>query len=66
MTTLQYSYSPKQLKHDYICHDHQCLASECGCLDELLRKICPVHEVEMVSTAMGMYCPYCEFPGWGD
>lgn len=45
--------------HDFVCDDHQCLASECGCLEERQRTH---HSLCGTKLAYfdGSYCPLCE------
>ena len=43
---------------DFVCHDHQTHASECGCT----RNICPKHKCVLSSDGYNMVCHYCDWP----
>lgn len=48
------------VEHDYVCEEHQCLASWCGCLKDYLRTHCRQCEMALVSDGCNMVCPLCD------
>jgi len=48
---------------DFVCHDHQCLASECGCLELERKRTCPKCGCAYNYLSGQRYCVVCDFSG---
>ena len=42
---------------DFVCHIHQCHATECGCQ----LNICPQHKAILVNDGVNLVCLYCDW-----
>lgn len=51
--------SDSRLPLDYVCHDHQCLANKCGCLEEAQRITRQRCGLPMMSDGHQLVCPIC-------
>lgn len=54
------TYGAAHWVQDYPCHDHQCEASRCGCLEEKRRTHCFTCGLRLTSDGISLCCPTCE------
>jgi hypothetical protein len=55
---------PEHAFKDYVCHTHQCLASECGCLEDERARRCPHCGLVGFILSRQKYCPNMDCDSW--